>query len=178
MPGKHAPTSSKSFYISLGASFAGALAALGLVLALVFIALNAGSSKGDKAGSPALSPPPTTASTPSKSPTVKTSSSATAAPVASVLPPSRVSLAVLNGTKRNGLASGFADDARRAGYPVLYSRNAPSEHAKSTVYYRQDAQDEAIAFQRRFPRFTVIAPLPANYDRTPLLSVVLGADYP
>jgi hypothetical protein len=173
MPGKHAPTSSKTFYISLGASILGAVAALGVVLGLVFVALNAGGDDS-KTGSPAVTRPPSPA--PTKS-TVKATASSTAAPVASVLPASRVSTAVLNGTKRNGLAGSFAADVRKAGYPVLRTTNAPREHAKSTIYYRAEAQDEALAFQQRFPRFTVIAPLPANYPSDVLLTVVVGADF-
>jgi LytR cell envelope-related transcriptional attenuator len=172
MPGKHAPGSSKSFYLSVGASVGGALAALGLVLALVLVALNAG---GDdkKAGSPAVSTPPTT-----KSPSVKPTASVSSTPASTVLPANRVTTAVLNGTKRTGLAGKFADQARKAGYPVLRTGNAPADFAKSTIYYRPDAQDEALAFQKRFPRFTVIAPLPPNYPSDVLLTNVLGADFP
>lgn len=176
MPGKHAPASSKSFFLSLGAAVGGMLGALALVLALVLVALNAGGDNKRPVGSPAVSGSPTPTRTTSPSPTA--TATTTASPAQTLLPPSRVSLSVLNGTQRTGLAARFKSDAQKAGYPVTRTGNAPKPFAKSTIYYRPGAEEEALAFQKRFNQFTVIAALPAGYPSDVLLTVVLGADFP
>jgi hypothetical protein len=170
MPGKHAPQSSKSFLLSLAAAAGGALAALGLVIGVVLVAVNSGGDKAPAAGNPVVSPSPSSA--PSVSPTPTTVEQGIP-----VLPPARVSLAVLNGTPRAGLAKKFKDRAAKEGYPVLRIGNAKPT-AKSTIFYRADARNEALQLQRTFGELTVLAEVPSDLASDVLLTVVLGADYP
>ena len=171
MPGKHAPESSASFLLSLGRSVGGALAAVGVMVALVLVLLNRGG--GDSSlGSPAIdAPSPTVSRTASPSPTPTTP---TASPSANVLAPSRVTVAVLNSTNRSGLAARTADEIKAAGYKIAQVGNTASL-AKSTIFYRPGRKEEALALQEAFPAFTVVRQGTAS--QTEFLRVVIGADF-
>lgn len=172
MPGKHAPPSSKSFLVSLASAVGGALAAIGLVVGVVVVAVNSGNSGKNAAGNPVVRRP----TTPSPTPAAPTPTPTTVEQGAPVLPKSRVTLAVLNGTPRTGLARSFRGRATEAGYPVVRVGNA-APHSKSTIYYRADARAEALEFQRVFRELTVVAEAPKSLSGDVLLTIVLGADY-
>lgn len=176
MPGKHAPASSKSFFISLGTALGGAVAALGIVVGIALVALNAGTDKDTRtpAGSQ-TTPPPRTQTTPpaisSPSPTPsQTSTSSTTTEV------SKTTLRVLNGSGRGGVAKTMAQRAKDEGYPEPAVGNT-TRTTKSTVYFAQGRRAEAEEFQRRFPEFTEIAPAPSTFASDVMLSVVVGLDY-
>jgi LytR cell envelope-related transcriptional attenuator len=176
MPGKHAPASPRSYYVSLARALGAALGAVALMVIAVVILLSRGGDK-DPAASPAISPR-ATAST--KSPSPRPSASPTVSPTATsssaTLAPSKVTVNVQNGTARSGLAKDTAAKIREKGYQVTQVNNAGSSFSKSTIFYRKGAKDEALAFQRTFPEFTVIKE--ATGSQTALLRVVIGADYP
>jgi LytR cell envelope-related transcriptional attenuator len=176
MPGKHAPDSPRSFYVSLGRALGAALGAVGLMVAAVLVLLSRGGGAGsEQAGSPVISPRASVStSTPrsTRSPTL--SPSPTASPT--VLAPRQVTVHVQNGTSHQGLASKTADKIRAKGYKVTAVDNAPAHLAKSTIFYRPGREAEALAFQRAFPQFTVLKETTGAQDA--FLLVVLGGDYP
>jgi hypothetical protein len=177
MPGKHAPASSRSFLVSLATAIGGALAALGVVVGITLVALNAGSdNETEQNGGPAIqsstpaasSPTPTETATASPSPTETT---------AGVTPAAQVTLRVLNGSGRPGQAAAMAARAKEAGYPEAKLGNT-SRTAKSTIFYRADSKEEAEAFQQTFSEFTEIAPAPSSFASDVMLTIVIGLDYP
>jgi hypothetical protein len=173
MPGKHAPRSVLSFYLSLARAVAGALAAVGVLVAVVLVLLNLVLGRGE-------SPPsalPTVEGAPAASPeaTLPTLETPTPSPTGTALAPGRVTVAVLNGTTRRGLAAATAERIRRAGYRVVDVGNAPRTE-ESTIFYRPGARAEALAFQERFPEFGVLQE--STQTGQAMLRVVIGADFP
>ncbi|MGH2786116.1 MAG: LytR C-terminal domain-containing protein [Actinomycetota bacterium] len=170
MPGKHAPESPASFILSLSRAVGGALAAVAVMTILVVALLNRGSAEPQ--GGPAIETPtssPTQSTSPSPSPT------ATASPTREPFAPSKVTVQVLNGTSRAGLAAATAKDVEKAGYKLAGTGNAATT-AKSTIFYRKGRRAEALAFQASFPDFTVLKEAPSS--QAAILRVVLGADWP
>jgi hypothetical protein len=172
MPGKHAPVSARTFYLSLGRSVGGALAAVGIMVALVLVVLDGG--KNTEAGSPAIDTSPR--SSPSPTPSATTTPSPTASATPTILTPARVTVAVLNGTNRSGLAQRTADRIKEAGYPVVTVGNNSAPEETSTIFYRPDAREEAVAFQKRFPEFTALKE--STQLGNSILRAVIGADFP
>lgn len=176
MPGKHAPASPRSYYVSLARALGAALGAVALMVVAVVILLSRGGDT-DQAGSPAITP---RASASTKSPSPRPSASPTVSPTATssptTLPPSKVTVNVQNGTARTGLAKSTAAKIEKEGYNVGQVNNAGTSFSKSTIFYRKGAKDEALAFQRTFPEFTVLKE--ATGSQTAMLRVVVGADYP
>jgi hypothetical protein len=172
MPGKHAPASPRSYYVSLARALGAALGAVGLMVAAVLVLLGRGDGT-DQNASPAISPRASASRSVSPTPSVSPSPTSTASPT--TLAPSRVTVHVQNGTARTGLAARTADAIRAKGYDVGPVNNAP-RFAKSTIFYRSGGRDEALAFQEAFPEFTVVRA--ATGTQTTLLRVVIGADYP
>jgi LytR cell envelope-related transcriptional attenuator len=174
MPGKHAPASPRSYYVSLARALGAALGAVALMVVAVVILLSRGGDT-NQAGSPAISPR-ATASTKSPSPSPSPTVSPTATSSPTTLAPSKVTVNVQNGTARPGLARSTATKIENEGYNVGQVNNAGSSFSKSTIFYRKGAKDEALAFQRTFPEFTVLRE--ATGSQTAMLRVVIGADYP
>lgn len=170
--GKHAPKSSLTFYLSLARALGGAAAALGLVVAIAIVAAGGGSDEAatstDKPSPGARQPRSTTAASPSPSPAVEGGDGKT-------LSPRRVSVIVLNGDGRKGLAAGMAERVEGEGYKVLDVSNEKITRT-STVFYRDGFIEEARAFVREFPEITKINPGKRGQD--PDLLVVLGKDFP
>ncbi|HJR19218.1 MAG: LytR C-terminal domain-containing protein [Actinomycetota bacterium] len=170
MPGKHAPESPASFVLSLSRAVGGALAAVAVMTILVVALLNRGSAE-PQGGGPTIESPnasPTQSASPSASPTVS--------PSPQPLAPSKVTVLVLNGTARTGLAKATAEDIERAGYKLMGTPANAAATAKSTIFYRKGRRAEALAFQASFPDFTVLKEAPASQET--ILRVVLGADWP
>jgi len=176
MPGKHAPDSPRSYYVSLARAIGAAIGAIGLMVAAVLVLLSRGGGS-EQAGSPAITPRASVSTrAPSSRPAVSPSPSPTPSSTPSTLAPSRVTVHVQNGTSRTGLASRTADKIRAKGYHVVQVDNLPTHLPKSTIFYRPGSQDEALAFQQAFPAFTVLKQ--ASAGQTELLRVVVGSDYP
>src|SRR5687767_588847 len=141
MPGKHAPESPRSYYVSLARALGAALGAVALMVVAVVILLSRGDGT-EQAGSPTVgsprasvsrSPAPRASSTPTASPTTS--------PTSSTLAPAQVSVLVQNGTTRSGLAARTADKIRAEGYNVVDVNNAGARFAKSTIFYRPGGRD-------------------------------------
>lgn len=179
MPGKHAPASPRSFYLSLARSIGGALAALGLVAGvavLIASSRTAGEPDGTAAppGSPSPSPTATVSPTPSPTPSPRPSPSPSPSP--SPLPRSDVSVEVLNGTRRNGLAARTAERLEDSGYADVEIGNAPEPAERTRIFFREGFRAEAERLLEDFPDFSALAP--AGEGQSAMLRVVLGDDFP
>lgn len=172
MPGKHAPASPRSFYMSLARAVAAALGAVALITIAIVVLLNRGDGKSESA-LPIVSNSPTRSTSPS--PTSSPTPTATA--TRRVLPANQVNVEVLNGTTTNGLARETAQKIEAEGYEIVTVGNARPTIAKSTVYYRPGRRAEALAFQEAFREFTVLRELRSLPSGT-TLRVVIGGDYP
>lgn len=109
-------------------------------------------------------PTPTTAGTPT-----------CAAPVApEVLPPAEVSLDVLNGTDRRGLAASIAGELRTRGFVVTNVGNAPTPAGPVTasVTYPTALAQQAFTVAARFPDVQLVEDPAAT-----VISVNLGDAY-
>lgn len=172
MPGKHAPASPRSFYLSFGRALGAALGAVALMVVAVLVLLNRGDDNKPTSLPIVSSPSPSvTATSPG------TSTSPTPSKTPSVLPANRVTVEVLNGTTRTGLAADTKKKIEDEGYRVVAVGNQRPPIAKSTIFYRHGRRREALAFQQAFPDFTVVKESSALPEAT-LLRVVLGGDYP
>jgi hypothetical protein len=172
MPGKHAPKSSFSFYLSLARAAGGVVGAIVLVAVLTVVAFGGRDEKTSKAPlaqgtrTPTvktLAPSPTPLVVPSPTPTIRA--------------PSRVTVSVLNGTGRSGLAARTAAQVRDLGYKVKNVDNATATQV-STIYYQPAFEAEARALQEHFPQFTQVKPAGDTISRDAMLTMVIGKDYP
>ena len=86
-----------------------------------------------------------TAATPAPAATAKT----TAAPVAAApsIPPSNISVRVLNGTAATGLAGNATSTLTAAGYNAVVSKVKPKSTSVTTIVYGSTKSDEAAANQ-------------------------------
>lgn len=169
MPGKHAPASPLSFYISVARAAAVGLAAIGIVVGIIVVAVRSG-EEPQAVRSPTPSPSP--GSTQSPSPR------ATSTPTSK----SDVTIVVLNGTPRAGLARGLATRLEDHGYTVLKTGNAPSTQ-RTTIYFNSGGRSAALQIRRAELRFLDpdgVKPAdpstPADLDA--LVTIVIGSDYP
>lgn len=178
MPGKHAPASPRSFYLSV-ARVAGALVA-GIALLVVIVMAATGSStpkaagtlRPSASGSAARSEP----SSPQAVPSATASASPSARAVPSGLPRAQVTVSVLNGTARGGLAGGVAAQLRADGWKIGFVGNAaPTAH--TTIAYVPGALPYAHDLHDAHPELGSIVragePRPNS-----MLVVTLGRDYP
>jgi hypothetical protein len=174
MPGKHAPASPRSFYLSAGKALGAALGAVGLMVAAVLVLLSRGGTE-PTTGSPAIQSNRPVAS--SKNPTPKpTTTTPSPTPTPSVLPANQITVEVLNGTSRSGLARSTGKKISDAGYRLMRVGNSTTRFAKSTIFYQSGRRGEALAFQKDFPDFTVLRQSSATGGA--ILRVVIGSDYP
>lgn len=174
MPGKHAPASSRSFFLSLGRALGAALGAVALIVVAIVVLLNRSDDKGNAL--PIVSSPTSRASATSPSPTPSSPSPSPTA-TRSFLPANRVNLEVLNGTTQNGLARDTATKIEAEGYKVVKVDNQRPPIPKSTIFYRPGRRAEALAFREAFPEFTVVRESDSLAAGT-ILRVVIGGDYP
>ncbi|MBI4728301.1 MAG: LytR C-terminal domain-containing protein [Acidobacteria bacterium] len=181
MPGKHAPASPASFYRSIARSVGGVVAVVGLAVAVIYVALSSGGNRpaAKPTRPPASLPPAIESSEPS--PSLEPSSPGPTPglrspdPVPTTLPAQEVSVEVLNGTKRAGLAGKTADRLRKAGYNVVGTGNAKAATA-SVILYVPGAEDEALALQQQFPEFGRLKE--GKPEQSVILRLVIGSDFP
>ncbi|HVL33708.1 MAG TPA: LytR C-terminal domain-containing protein [Actinomycetota bacterium] len=185
MPGKHAPASPRSFYLSVARAVAGGLTAVALIVLIIMVAAGSGGDgRSTLAGDPTTSPSPTVSASPSPSeiPTPDISPTVSTSPTAAnsaVRPPSKVKVVVLNGTTRPGLAARVASELEDAGYNVLRPGNANFRAEESAIYYRDGFRDEARAMARKFPKLGRAREATARTTTVDAnITVVVGADYP
>ena len=91
-------------------------------------------------------------------------------------PKSQVTVLVLNGSTRNGLAALETDVLKNDGYKVKTPGNYTPKIQTTIIYYQFDSLPEAQRLQRqRFPG-SELKPAPATIPADVDLEVVLGAD--
>lgn len=173
MPGKHAPKSGLSFYLSMGRATGGVFAAIALVVIITVVAF------GGRDRMPKTSTAPTTPATRSGgSPSATPATAPSPTPTPAVRSPSQITVAVLNGSGRTGIAHRTADQATAAGYQVKKVGNTDAAARVSTIYYRPGFQAAAKALQRRFPGFTQVKPAGSGVPSDVMITMVIGEDYP
>ncbi len=131
---------------------------------------------------PTTRPPATTAPTGSTAPTATTTS--TVAPTTTVttapepeLPPSEITVRVLNSTGRRGLAATVTAQLRALGYVMRLQDNYGTRLQTTTVFYVPGFAEEAATLAAELAGATTTAPNPAAEPSADLL-VVLGSSYP
>lgn len=169
MPGRHAPKSPLSFYLSLAKAVGGVLGVLALIAAipLVFTGNNNKAPKpiARETARPSLSPSPSLSISPSPTPSIHS--------------PSQITVSVLNGSGRSGLARRTALQVRAAGYVVKDDDIGNAAATKvSTIYFQPAFEAEALALQRRFSGFTQVRPATRTVPANVMLAMIIGADYP
>ena len=93
-----------------------------------------------------------------------------------------MTVAVLNGTQRSGVAKGLSEKLRAGGYAVRSPGNGPATEA-TTIYYRSGAKADAEALRRAFmnylsPRRVVRVRAGGPAVSGAMVTVVIGSDYP
>ena len=159
--------------MSAGKALGAALGAVGLMVAAVLVLLSRGG--GDQARSPAIQSnrPVASSTNPTPKPATTTPSPA---PTRTVLPADQITVEVLNGTSRSGLARSTGKKISDAGYRLMKVGNSTTRFAKSTIFYQPGRRGEALALQKDFPEFTVLRQSAATGGA--ILRVVIGSDYP
>ena len=174
MPGKHAPDSPASFILSVGRAAAGALVVLGVV-AVIAVAATGSNKKPIAQSSTPRATVSTRTPTSSPSSTLSATSTPTATATASTAP--KVTVNVLNGTTRNGIAGALAAKLRAEGYAIKTVATDPKHQTVTTIYYRPGQKAAADALLAAHPELgkvaAAIASTPTNAD----LTVILGDDY-
>jgi len=168
VPGKHAPESPTSFYLSLARAVGGALVVLGVVAAIAIAATGGG---GKKPGAQNTTPPPTVSAhvTASSTPTVTPSTTASTPSLANI------TVDVLNGTQRAGLATALANKLKADGYTVKKIGNQAAHQTQTTIYFAAGFKSAAEALLSKHPELKRFAPAPST--QTVTLTVVIGDDY-
>lgn len=178
MPGKHAPASPRSFYLSVARAVTGALGVLALV---VLIAMAAVRSGDDQPAAARQTQEPTTTATPterrtSSRPTATATATATASETARPLRSrARVSVLVLNGTNRAGLAARTRDKLLAAGYDDVEIGDT-TDRARSIIYYRGAFRPEAARLRRDID-VEPVREAPGDLTGDARLTLIIGNDF-
>jgi LytR cell envelope-related transcriptional attenuator len=170
VPGKHAPESPASFYLSVARAAAGALIVLGVVAVIAVAATGSGGKKPNTQGS---TPPPTVSTSPS--PTSTPSTTTTPTPTRSSA--AKVTVNVFNGTARNGLARALADNLAKAGYVVKRVETYTPHQTNTAIYYQPGDKAEAQALLTAHPELKQILPATSATPTNAILTIILGSDY-
>jgi hypothetical protein len=168
MPGKHAPASPKSFYLSLARSGSGVAVVVALIVLVAVFAVRSGGEPEPKRAS-------TATGAPTGAPTAEATVRPTLSPEQSPGPEATVS--VLNGTTRAGIARRTADRVRKAGYTVVRVGNTTPRDT-STIFYALGAREAALALQKDFPEFGALEEATPAQAREATLTLIIGADFP
>jgi hypothetical protein len=171
VPGKHAPESPASFFLSVGRAAAGALVVLGVVAVIAVAATGSNKKPTAKSSTP-------TVATTTHPPTISPSAVATSpTPTASASTAPKVTVNVLNGTTRARLASGLATKLTKEGYTVKNVGNNATHQATTTIYYLAGEKAAAEALLAAHPELGKIQAAIASTPTTAMLTVILGDDY-
>jgi LytR cell envelope-related transcriptional attenuator len=149
----------------------GALVVLGVVAVIAVAATGGG---GKKPAAQTSTPPPTVSAHPSVTNTpTRTTPTPTATATTSTL--AGITVDVLNGTQRTGLATALANKLKADGYTVKKIANQPTHQTQTTIYYTAGSKAAADALLASHPELKRVAQAPASQAVT--LTVVIGDDY-
>jgi LytR cell envelope-related transcriptional attenuator len=141
------------------------------VVAVIAIAATGGGGK--KPAAQTTTPPPTASTRPTVS--ISPSTTVTPSPTASTPNLSSITVDVLNGTLRPGLAKALADKLKAEGYTVKMFGNQAAHQTQTTIYYTAGSKAAAEALLSAHPELKRVAPAPTGQKVT--LTVVIGDDY-
>jgi len=170
VPGKHAPESPASFIFSVGRAAAGALVVLGVVAVIAVAATGSNKKPTTKSSTPPVTVTRTTPA-PTSSPSTPPTPTATASTA------SKVTVNVLNGTTRTGIARALATKLSSEGYIVKTVATEPKHQTVTTIYYRPGAKAAADALLAAHPELGKVAPAISTTPTNAMLTVILGDDY-
>jgi hypothetical protein len=90
-----------------------------------------------------------------------------------------VTLSVLNGTTKSGLAAETAEVLENEGYDIVTVGNAATQYETTTLFYRdREARIEALHLRRAFFHGAFLEAMPDDQVNEDVqVSVVLGSDY-
>lgn len=170
--GKHVPSSSSSFYASLGRHIAGGVA----IVAVVALVIALATRDDEPIGTPPTSSPTASGTqTPTQEPSEQPSETPT--PPREPRPREEITITVLNGKGTSGLASSTSQKFVAAGYTVNEIGDAEPRD-KTVIFYRKGAKPEAQLLLEDFPELIRIKPAAGSeIDDSVLLTVILGEDY-
>lgn len=171
--GKHAPASPSSFYASLARHAAAAVAVVVVVAMVIAMATR------EDDGTPVAGP--TTSPSASVDPSVSPSATAEPTEEPTTREPrarQKITITVLNGAGRSGLASQTQERIVQAGFTVPEVDNA-QPRAKTVIFYRKGFEPEAQLLLDDFPDLLRIKPAGKNTEVSgeTMLTVILGDDY-
>lgn len=174
MPGKHAPRSPLSFFLSLSRAAAFALAVLGLVVLIAMVAVNSRDQGEQAFDQPRSSVTPTPSS-----PTSRASPSPTPTASRTLVPKSKLTVVVLNGNRVAGLAGQTSDRLEDDDYDVQEPGNTGTT-STSLIYYRSGLKAEAEVLRRKHFPWMDRSRVKQRTSGLPdeMLVVVLGTDHP
>jgi hypothetical protein len=163
-----------SFYLSVSRAVGGALVVLAVVVLIAVAALGSGGKKNN--ATPTLTPThtPTQRATPTTSRTASSSPTPTA--TASTPSPKGVTVNVLNGTTRPGLARTLATKLSHDGYTIRTVGNATAQ-STTTIYYQRGKKADAEALLARHPELGSVAAATSSTPGNAALTVIIGSDY-
>ncbi|MFP5225498.1 MAG: LytR C-terminal domain-containing protein [Actinomycetota bacterium] len=163
-----------SFYSSVARHIAGAVAVLAVVVLVVVLATSDDDGAGIGASTPDASPTGSAGQEPTASPTPTKDTQSTREPRAR----SEITIVVLNGTARSGLASRTKERLVAAGYTVVRIGNSEEPVDQTTVYFRPGALPEAELVLDDFPDLIRSEKDDGSRVGTDsLITIILGDDY-
>lgn len=118
----------------------------------------------------------TTSTTTSTTTTSTTSTSTTTTTLAGPLPPTEVTVRVLNSTTRSGIAAALTADLAALGYQMIEQDNYRPTLADTFVYYAEGFEEEAAVVAQNVEG-GIVAENPAP-DPSANVLIILGTNYP
>jgi hypothetical protein len=146
-----------------------------VVLGVVAVIAVAATGSNKKPTAKSSTPRVTTTTHP---PTVSPSAVATSpTPTASASTAPKVTVNVLNGTTRTGIARALATKLASEHYLVKTVATEPKHQTVTTIYYRPGAQAAAEALLAAHQELGKVAPATSSTPTNAMLTVILGDDY-
>jgi hypothetical protein len=145
---------------------------LGVVAVIAVAATGSNKKPTAKSSTPVVirtTHPPT--SPPSTQPSVSLT------PTASASTATKVTVNVLNGTTRTGIARALATKLSGEGYAVKTVATDPKHQVATTIYYRPGAKAAAEALLAAHPELGKVAVALTSTPTNAMLTVILGDDY-
>lgn len=144
---------------------------LGVVAVIAIAATGSGSKKPS---AQTTTPPPTVSAHPT---VTNTPPKTTVTPTATATTPTLagITVDVLNGTQRAGLATALSNKLKADGYTVKKVGNQATHQTQTTIYYKAGSKAAADALLAAHPELKRVAQAPTS--QTVTLTVVIGDDY-
>jgi hypothetical protein len=145
------------------------------VLGVVAVIAVAATGSNKKPTAKSSTPPVTTTTHPPT--TAPSTLPATTTPTATASTAPKVTVNVLNGTTRTGIARALATKLSGEGYAVKTVATEPKHQAVTTIYYRPGQKAAADALLAAHPELGKVAAAISTTPTNAMLTVILGDDY-